>query len=268
MKRPQLIALDMDGTMLDAQSRLTARTKKALQNAQLAGIRVVAATGRMYPSAMIHIRDIGIESASIFYNGALIRDPLTDATIFERSLGAALTAEILSFFKENDWYVQIYSQDKLIVRDRDDERCKYYENICGLTAAALGEKFWNCGLDSSKLLGICFDKAGFRVMCETVRDKFGARIYQATSWGAFIEMVHPDVNKAAALRRVAEYYGISRENVTAIGDGINDIEMIEWAGTGIAMGNAKDEVKAAADLIAPSNEEEGAARVVEEFLKA
>ncbi|MEG1912888.1 MAG: HAD-IIB family hydrolase, partial [Cloacibacillus sp.] len=84
----------------------------------------------------------------------------------------------------------------------------------------------------------------------------------------FIEMVHPDVNKAAALRRVAEYYGISRENVTAIGDGINDIEMIEWAGTGIAMGNAKDEVKAAADLIAPSNEEEGAARVVEEFLKA
>lgn len=266
MRLPKLIALDMDGTMLGGDSLPSERTKEALRAAQRAGIRVSAATGRMYPSAMIHIRDIGIESASIFYNGALIREPLTDRTIYERGLGVDLTAEILRYFKENDWYVQIYSDDKLIVRDSGDERCKFYEKICGIPAAALGEGFWTCGLDSAKLLGICFDKAEFRRMCDMVRERFGSRIYQASSWGSFIEIVHPEVNKALALKRVAEYYGIPREDVMAFGDGANDIEMLRWAGTGVAMGNAKDCVKAAADVTAPPHTEDGAARIIEALL--
>ena len=264
MKTPKLIALDMDGTMLDGDSRLTQRTKEALRAAQDGGIRVAAATGRMYPSAMIHIRDVGIKSASIFYNGALIRDPLSGETIYERTLGRELTGEILAFFREHGWYIQIYSDDKLIVKDRADERCQYYEKIGGMEAAARGEGFWECGLDSAKLLGISFDLPEFERMCEEVRRKFGSRIYQATSWGAFVEIVHPAVNKAKALRRVSEYYGIAREEVMAIGDGVNDIEMISWAGTGVAMGNAKEKVKAAADIVAPPNTEDGAAQIVEE----
>ena len=105
-------------------------------------------------------------------------------------------------------------------------------------------------------------------MCAAVRGEFGERIYQATSWGAFVEMVHPTVNKAKALERVSEHYGIAREEVMAIGDGVNDIEMISWAGTGVAMGNAKEIVKASADIIAPSNTEDGAAQIVEQAVAA
>ena len=162
--------------------------------------------------------------------------------------------------------MQIYSGDRLLVKDRSDERCKYYENICGLKAVGLGDGFWECGLDSAKLLGISFDVPEFERMCAEVRQGFGERIYQATSWGAFIEMVHPTVNKAKALKRVSEYYGIDREDVMAIGDGVNDIEMISWAGTGVAMGNARDNVKAAADIVAPPNTEDGAAQIVEQIV--
>lgn len=268
MKRPKLIALDMDGTMLDNDSRLTLRTKAALQAAQKAGIRVVVATGRMYPSAMIHINEIGIKSACIFYNGALIRDTESGKTLYEQNLGRELTAEIMSYFHERSWYIQMYTDDLLVVEDDGDERCKYYESICGLKAVALGEKFWSCERDTAKLLGISFDKEIFAKMCEAVKREFGSRIYHATSWNAFIEMVHPSVNKAAALRRVCELYGVAREEVMAIGDGGNDAEMVSWAGTGVAMGNARDAVKAAADIIAPPNTEDGAAQIIERLLVA
>ena len=268
MVKARLIALDMDGTMLDGEGRLTARIKEAFRAAQLGGIKIVAATGRMYPSAMIHLREAGIKSASIFYNGALIRDTADGRTIYERRLGEGLTAEILNFFRKHGWYVQVYSDDRLIVVDDGDERCRYYENICGQKAVAYGEKFWESGLDSSKLLGISFDGAEFRKICEEVRGAFGERIYQATSWGSFVEIVHPAVNKAKALARVCDNYGIPREETIAIGDSGNDVEMIKWAGIGVAMGNSKDGVKAVADVIAPPNTEEGAARIIEKAVAA
>ena len=264
--RPKLIALDMDGTMLDGEGRLTPRLKAAFAAAQSMGVRIVAATGRMYPSAMTHLSEAGIKSASIFYNGALIRDTEDGRTIYERRVGKELTAEILNFFRERGWYIQAYSDDRLIVVDDRDERCRYYEKLSEQKAVAYGEKFWECGLDSSKLLGISFDGEEFTRMGREVREAFGERIYQATTWGTFLEIAHPSVNKASALARVCGYYGVPREEAAAIGDGVNDIEMIKWAGTGIAMENSKEIVKAAADIIAPPNTEDGAARIIERLI--
>ncbi|MDO4988044.1 MAG: Cof-type HAD-IIB family hydrolase [Synergistes sp.] len=266
MKIPKLIALDMDGTILNGEGRISPRTKAALAAAQDKGIYIVIATGRMYPSAMQHIKDAGIRSASIFYNGALIRDTGTDRTIYEQGLGVRLTAELLAFFKTHGWYVQIYSDDKLIVYDDTTEECKYYENICGQKAIALGSDFWTCGIDSSKMLGVAFDKDEFHKMFDEIRRVFGSRVYSATSWGAFVEIVNPAVNKAFALRRVCEHYGVSREDVVAFGDGSNDKEMIEWAGTGVAMGNSGELLKEAADIVAPPNTEDGAAVIMESIL--
>ena len=222
----------------------------------------------MYPSAMIHINDVGIKGPCIFYNGALIRDTATGETIYQSYLASEHAADILSFFHDRGWYVQMYCDDKLVVMDDADERCKFYENICGQKAVALGERFWSCGLDSAKMLGISFDKEIFEKMCCEVRSEFGTRIYQATSWNAFIEMVHPSVNKAVSLRRVCELCGVARGDVLAIGDGGNAAERLRWAGTGVAMGNARDSVKEAADIVAPPNTEDGAAQIVEAALAA
>ena len=120
--RPRLIAVDIDGTILNSSSELSARTRNALRSAISSGMIVVAATGRMYPSALPVIREIGIKHPSIFYNGAVVRDPLSGKTLLEKGVGRDLTAEILSFYRQQGWYIQIYSDDRLYVTDSGDPR--------------------------------------------------------------------------------------------------------------------------------------------------
>lgn len=264
--RPRLIAVDIDGTILNSFSELSVRTENALRSAISLGITVVAATGRMYPSALPVIRKIGITSPCIFYNGAIVRDPVSGDTLHERSVGKELTAEILSFYKSEGWYVQVYSNDRLYVADSCDLRSRFYENISKIAPVPLGEKFWNITFDSTKLLGIALEEDDFRVMAEKTAVHFSGRIYTATSWGAFVEMTHPDVNKAKGLSIVAKQLGIDKEEVLAIGDGANDKEMIEWAGLGVAMGNAPSDVKSAADEITVDNDSNGAAIIIERYL--
>lgn len=264
--RPRLIAVDIDGTILNSSSELSARTRNALRSAISSGMIVVAATGRMYPSALPVISEIGIKHPSIFYNGAVVRDPLSGKTLLEKGVGRDLTAEILSFYRQQGWYIQIYSDDRLYVTDSGDPRSRFYENISKIPPVSFGEKFWDLDIDSTKLLGISLDEDVFRLMVDGTVSRFGGRIYTATSWGSFVEMTHPEVNKAKGLALVAEKLGIDRRDVLAIGDGSNDREMIEWAGYGVAMGNSPADVKAAADEITSDNDSDGAAAIVERYL--
>ena len=269
MRIPRLIALDLDGTMLDDDRRVTPRTKAAIRAAQECGIRVAVASGRMYSSAMVSIREAGIESVCAFFNGALICDPLTGKTVFEKPVEPELTAEILKFFRKNNWYVQIYKGDELIVEKRDDERCRYYEKyFSGKSASEMGENFWDSEIASSKLLAIEFDETEFLRMRSETERAFGDKVYITTSCSSFLEMVDCDVNKAKALEFLCKYYGIAREDAMAFGDGGNDMKMLQWAGTGVAMGNARDSIKAAADITALPNTEDGAARIIEEVVAA
>ena len=266
--KPKLIALDCDGTLLDSKSRLTERTKKTLQEAIRQGIYVVIATGRMYPSALPLINEIGTTAPCVFYNGALVRSPLTGQTFYQRGLGCELTADVVGFYLDHGWYIQMYYDDRLYVYDDQDERCKMYEGISGIKAAALGEEFraFSKEADSAKVLGISRDHGLFTQMLNATKERYGRRLYVASSWNAFVEMVHPEVNKARGVEKAAEAVGVAREDVMTFGDGSNDKEMIAWAGLGVAMANGAELAKAAADEIAPSNDEDGAAQVIERYL--
>jgi Cof subfamily protein (haloacid dehalogenase superfamily) len=264
--KPKLIALDMDGTILNDSSELTPRTKNVIRSAISSGIAVVIATGRMYPSALPLIKEVGISFPCVFYNGAIVRDPMSGEILLERGLGKDLTAEIVSYYRDQGWYIQIYNNDKVYVVDSNDPRTKFYENISKIPPVSLGEKLWDLDVDSTKLLGITLDEGTFPLMAEKTKSRFGSRVYTAVSWGAFVEIAHPEVNKANGLALVAEKLGIDRKDVLAIGDAGNDKEMITWAGYGVAMGNASDQLKAVADEVALDNENDGAARIIERFL--
>ena len=263
---PKLIAVDMDGTILNSSSELSTRTRNALRSAISLGIPVVVATGRMYPSALPVIKERGISTPCIFYNGAIVRDPVSEEILLEKGLGIELTAEVVSFYRKEGWYIQIYSDDRLYVIDRSDPRSRFYETISKIPPVSLGEGFWDFKVDSTKLLGIALDEKNFALMAEKTKSHFDGRIYTATSWGAFVEITHPDVNKAKGLAIVAERLGVDSKDVLVIGDGVNDTEMIRWAGHGVAMGNASAQEKAAADETAPGNDSDGAAIIVERYL--
>lgn len=265
--KPRLIAADIDGTLLNSDGELTPRTRAAISRALELGVKVVTATGRMYSSAAPVARRLGITSPCVFFNGAMVRDPRGGEIIFQRPLDERLTSEILSFFRENNWYVQLYHGDKLYVKDDGDERCKYYEKTSRVKAVPLGENFWSFRGASFKMLGMDFESGAYKLMLEKTAEKFGDRLYTAASLDSFMEMVHPLVNKARALESVAAGLGIKSGEVLAFGDGANDREMLEWAGVGVAMGNARGPVRESADLIAPDNDSDGVAVIIEKFLE-
>lgn len=264
--KPKLIAFDIDGTVLNEKGELPPRTGAALQRAMSAGIKVICATGRMFPSALHIIRQIGVTDSSVFLNGAQIKNPVTNETVYERELNRELTRRILAFYRENGWYAQIYHGDRLFVEDDTDERCKHYERVSNVKAVALGSDFWNFEGTSAKMLGIEFDIEAYKKMCDGTAAEFAGEIYAAPSQGCFIEIVHAEVNKARSLAFAAERLGVSQKDTLAFGDGENDREMLKWAGLGAAMGNASDRVKKCADIIAPDNNSDGVAVIIENFL--
>lgn len=264
---PKLIAFDIDGTVLNEEGELTPRTEAALKNALAAGIKVISATGRMFPSARPILRQIGIISPCIVYNGAQVRDPVSEDIVFELALDSELTSDVLSFFHKNNWYAQVYHDDKLLVEDDSDERCRYYEMVSQVKAVPLGKRFWDFNDPSVKILGIAFDSDIYKNMIKKTAEEFADRLYIAESQGAFIEMVHRDVNKARSLALVAAGLGIEQKDVLAFGDGINDREMLSWAGVGIAMDNAPNRVKDCADMTAPDNDSDGVAVIIEKLLQ-
>lgn len=264
---PKLIAFDIDGTVLNEEGKLSLRTEAALKNAIAAGVKVVSATGRMFPSARPILRQIGITAPCVVYNGAQVRDPVSEAIVFELALDSELTSSVLSFFHKNNWYAQVYHDDKLLVEDDGDERCRYYEMVAQVKAVPLGKRFWDFNGPSVKILGIAFESEVYETMLKKTAEEFGDRLYTAESRDAFIEMVHRDVNKARSLARVAAGLGIEQKDVLAFGDGVNDREMLSWAGVGIAMDNAPSRVKACADMTAPDNDNDGVAVIIEKLLQ-
>lgn len=264
--KPKMIAFDIDGTILNDRGELTPRTVAALRRAMDSGIKLVCATGRMYPSALPILRLIGVTSPSVILNGAQIRNPVTHEVVYEHTLGKRLTREMLDFYHDNGWYIQIYHDDKLLVADDGDERCKYYESISRVKAVPLGGDFWKFDGASAKMLGISFDPDIYKIMFNKTNAAFSGKIYSAASQGRFIEFVHPEVNKARSLAKAAELSGIGRRDVLAFGDGDNDREMLAWAGVGAAMGNAGDGVREQADIVVPDNNSDGVAATIEKFL--
>ena len=132
---------------------------------------------------------------------------------------------------------------------------------------ATGEKLSRClDFDTPKMLGIA-EPERVRVLLPLLREHFAGRAVISTSQPKFIEFVSPRAGKGAALETLCSLLSIPRESVIAFGDGLNDLDMIEWAGTGCVMANGADAVKACANLIAPSNAEDGVAQIIEALLR-
>lgn len=264
---PKMIALDLDGTLLNSSSQLTPRCRDTLRRAMSRGIKVIVATGRMCSSALPIINDIGTDSPCVFYNGGVIKYPVSGKTAFKKELRPDITGDIINFFHDKGWYLQRYSDDVLYVVDDTDKRCLLYEGIAKVKAVPLGEKFWDFRGVATKLLGISSDPENYKMMYDEVCKNFSERLYIATSWNSFVEMVDPGVNKARAVAAVAGLMGINRSDVLVMGDASNDKEMIAWAGHGVAMANGSESARLAADEIAPDNDHDGVAVIAERYLR-
>ena len=262
----KLIASDLDGTLLDGSGNIPEKNRRAVAEAIKAGVIFTISTGRMYSSAADFARKLNLGNTPIIcYNGAMISNEAGD-TPMHMKLDLDVALEMLAIFKERDIYVQSYIEDKLYVKDCNDNNFLYYREHFGIGGTALGDRFFEPRIAPTKLLVRTSGFEASRALIKEFSEKFAGRIYVTSSNADFVEMMNPEADKGKCLLKLAEILDIPVKNVMAIGDGDNDVEMIKAAGLGIAMANARPETASAARDIAPSNDECGVAWAIEKYV--
>ena len=260
----KLVAMDMDDTLLNAALEISPHNAATIARAVEQGVLVTIATGRMYCSTAPYARKLGLDVPLIVYNGAMIKSGISGEVLYHKLIAEELSREVLAFFRQHGWYVQSYVDDTLYV-EQLNATAKWYADFARVEAIALGEPFYTSLGAPTKILSLASAEQ-VQVMYEAVCREFGERLFVTISKPEFLEMVHPEVSKGRALAFLAAKYGICQEEVLAIGDSGNDLDMIAYAGLGVAMGNAAAAIKQAADVITGANTEDGVALAIEKYV--
>lgn len=260
-----MLAIDMDGTLLTDDKRITAGNAEAVRKAMDAGIRVCISTGRAWPGAREFATTLGIDTPVITSNGSMIVNPTDEEILFDLRLSDEDAKEIYARGLAIPAVTQIVWSRNKCYASRMNEYAEDYGNRFGrMKPEQVPSIEALCERGVSKILWY-FSDNGADAYAGEMRSRFGDRISIVTSTPFFLEFFHAGVSKAEAVVKVAGRYGIDMENVLAIGDAGNDIEMLRMAGIGVAMGNASEEAKAAADYVTGDNNRDGVAEAIYRF---
>ena len=205
------------------------------------------------------------------YQGALIKDPATQNVLRHLPVSRQLASKLLDYFEQpelrNLLSVHFYINDRLYVRELTEET-KLYAQRSNIEPIAVGDLRNALENEPTKVLALSDDIDLIARLYGSLQQQYTpAELYMTTSVATFFEAANPLVNKGTAVRYLAEeILGLQPHNVMTVGDNFNDVEMLAYAGIGVAMGNAPEKVQGFADWIAPSVEQDGVAAAIEEFI--
>lgn len=265
----RVLALDLDGTLTNDEKIVTPRTRAALDAAVEQGVTIVLASGRPTAGILPLAKELGLDKKGgciLAYNGGKIVDCRTGETLYQVQLPAEEVPKLCAFAAEQDVAILTYNTEGIVCeRDRDE----WANKECFTTKLPMihvDDLAGYVDYPICKML-ITLDPARRDAVCEEGRKRFAGRVDLYPSSPFFIEAVPMGVAKDASLAALLERLGLTRENLMACGDGLNDRSMIEFAGVGVAMQNAEEAVKAAADYVtAADNNHDGVAEAVEKFI--
>lgn len=260
----KLIALDIDLTLTVEKDKISERNKKAIKAAQDAGVIVTIATGRGFLSSRKIWSALELEGPTIQYGGAMIVHSPDGKPMEVNGLSPEAVAVALNTAHELGIHAQIFDGD-VVVAEKDCDFFTYYHNRTDLPWRIEPDLRERMHQDVPKVLAYAEPEAAIRY-AEVFKERLSGMAGVTISSPGFIEINRLGTDKGVALKRLAEMLGIQQEETAAIGDGTIDLSMIRWAGCGVAVANAREEVKAAADLIVPSCEEDGVAYYIENYV--
>lgn len=274
----RLLALDIDGTLVNSRDELTPATREAVLQARQAGIEVVLVTGRRYSRALPLVEPLGLRVPLVTASGALIKDPATHQTLFRAEFSPRSLEALLAFLASR-------GHDAVLYADTYHQGFDFY---CPRDPAASPElddflrRNVGCARVTPEMMaappaGVF---AGFAIgprpamleLAGEIETRQPGELYlhvlrSPRYVGFMCEIAPQGVSKWSGIRHLADQWGIAAEEICAVGDDVNDIPMIRGAGLGVAMGNALDDVKAAADRIAPCHDSDGLVEVVRWILE-
>ena len=279
----KLIAIDIDGTLLNSNSELTERTIDVLKRASEKGIYIVLTSGRMTSVVNDFCKKIGADKYLIAENGASILDLQKEEVIYKNYIPKSVVLDIVDICEENNIYYMVYTNKELIVKNLKHMALFFYKQNYNpnarLETHIAGRAYIESIDDDFTKIMICDeDRAVYNSIVNklnkieaidvTTIPHVSTKVLNIGTEETTISYIYADIaandtNKWSAIEKLIEMLGINSEEVIAIGDNINDIQMIENAGLGVAMANGSPVVKEIAKEIAPSNDEDGVAYIVE-----
>ncbi len=262
----KLMAVDIDGTLLNDNRDLTEKNKRTIQKAVKNGLIFTIATGRPVSGVEYIAEELNIDLPFITYNGAMVVKGKSREILYERKLSPEDARISIELGMESDSSVMVWKNNNLYVTRMDERVDKYkrigrvepilIEDIDDIVEGGVSKVLW---YNETEIIS---------ELSTTVGTHLSDNVNYYTSMPWFLEFNDKLASKAIAIEGLCKYYGIDRSETIAVGDGYNDLSMIEYAGLGVAMGNAPDEIKQRADYVTQSNNEDGVACVIEKFIFA
>ncbi len=260
----RLLAIDLDGTLLNPQKLITPRTQKALYQVAEMGITLVIATGQTLQVLRHVCADLPLTAPQIIENGAIIADIHTGHILHEKLIPHEYILPTLNTLRSFDLFRAYHNYQRVYV-DIGTPRAREWYRPPVPSVIEVDDVASLYPLPCIKLAAVGEESTLIAKRQEFER-RFAGKLYVTQSAYDLLEFLHPEVSKGNALKTIAADLGISSKEVVAFGDNHNDIGMLQFAGLGVAMDNAPDEVKVAADYVTLSNSEDGVAVVIEELI--
>jgi len=260
----QLVAADMDGTLLNDSSELTDRTKTAILNVVEAGALFVTATGRAFPGIEMINELFAKDMPFIVFNGATAIMGKSRKVLFKKYLDVTLTKEVYDLGIRYDVPMIVWTEK----RPWASHECKVtddYRKLYNIGMGIIGDIY---DLEAEGIFKVLWfgTEEGIRQYQREMSEHFRGRLNCHASRPEFLEFVSLEADKGSALEEIGRIYGIERSAMIAVGDSYNDISMLKYAGLGVAVSNAPDEIKNVSNEVTLSNNEDGVAVVIEKYI--
>ncbi|HCQ5549180.1 TPA: HAD family phosphatase [Clostridioides difficile] len=263
----KLIVTDMDGTLLGNNHKVTDENKTALQKVIKNGINVTLATGRAFDSAKCNVDFLKEDMPIIACNGSLIREQ-NGNIIYSNKIDTTTCLNILDVLDKYDIYYQCNSIDSMLSKKIEGREDRLSVFLGSETEVIIRDDLREEIFKKDILKFVIIEEKNPSILDEIrkeLRKVQGIKI--TSSWPNNIEVMNEGVDKGNAVKILAEKMNIDREDIIAFGDNYNDIEMIKFAGLGVAMGNAEELIKQEADYVTDTNQDSGVAKAIYKFLE-
>ena len=267
----KLVAIDLDRTLVTDEKELTKKTVEVIKEASKQGVKVMISSGRAFYrlEKFIDALDLRKENqCTICFNGGMIVENTTKELLYSKNLDAEEVEELIQLGKALRLPIMIYTRDTHYVETIPEVVRKNTKNLKGMNLKVVNFNQLNFNKPQNYIYKVCFIDKPEKIIEK--REQISKEMFEkyeiTSSVPEYLEIVKKGIKKSEAIKVVMEKYDIKRDEVMAIGDGENDIEMLDFAGLGIAMENASSFVKEFANDVTTSNNHDGVANAIQKYI--
>ncbi|MCX7745592.1 MAG: Cof-type HAD-IIB family hydrolase [Clostridia bacterium] len=269
----KLLAIDLDGTLLNSDKRISEVNLNSVRNAVDRGVKVVVCSGRVFKGARAYARQIGLKGPLISSNGAVIKEIDTEEVIYQNLLNLEDALKVIEICHQERVYFHSYIGDVMYTENRECPSKSYWKGNDELpeedrveirVVEDFGRVVRESGTTPAKFVIISKEPEKLAKTREYIKEISGVDV-MSSHYDNF-EIVNRGVNKGNALKILSQRYQVTAQELMAIGDNENDFAMLKFAGIKIAMGNADEKIKEISDYVTLTNDQNGVSKAIEKFI--